>query len=172
MDENFSTPPKDKAELIRRIRAARKELEDTLRPMSAEELSRPGPDGGWSVLDHLIHLAEWRWKLLAMMQGRAGYEGLGIDAQTYQTAGLDGINAILHERNRRRPTAEVLTEFRRAHEVVLGAIERMDEADLQRVYDLADPTDTRRLIEGIIANTYGHDLEHLGWIREMLEEKK
>ncbi len=167
MDENFSTPPKDKAELIRRIQAAREELEDTIRPLSAEELVRSGPDGGWSVLDHLIHLAEWRWKLLAMIQGRAGYEGLGIDAQTYQTAGLDGINAILQERSRQRPAAEILAEFRRAHQVVLKAIERMEEADLQRVYDLTDPTDTTRLIEGIIANTYGHDLEHLGWIREL-----
>ncbi len=172
MDENFSTTPKDKAELIHRIDAARAELEDTIRPLSEEALGRPGPDGGWSVLDHLIHLAEWRWKLLAMMQGHAGYEGLGIDAQTYQTAGLDGINAILQERNRQRPATELLAEFRHAHQVVLEAIERMDEADLRRVYDLTDPSDTRLLIEGIIGNTYGHDLEHLGWIREMLEEKR
>jgi len=168
MEQSFSTPPEDKAELIRRIQAARTELEDAIGKLDQEEITRPGPDGGWSVLDHLIHLAEWRWKLLAMIQGRAGNEGLGIDAQTYQTAGLDGVNAILYERNRQRPTTEKLAEFRRAHEAVLEAIDQLDEASLQRAYDLTDPSDPRILLEGIIGNTYGHDLEHLGWIREII----
>lgn len=169
MSELQSVPPQDKAELLRRIKAARAELEAFLDTLSPEALAQPGPDGGWSALDHLAHLAEWRWKLLAMMQGRGGHEGLRIDIQTYQIAGLDGINAILYERNHPRPTAEKLADFREAHQTVLAAIEQMDEADLRRRYDMTDPTDTRLLVDGIIGNTYGHDLEHLEWIRELVK---
>lgn len=168
MNEPFSTPPKDKSELLHRIKAARAELEGYLAAQSPDTLAQPGPDGGWSALDHLAHLAGWRWKLLAMMRGHGGHVGLRIDAQTYQTAGLDGINAILYERNQPRPTAEKLADFHAAHAAVLAAIEQMDDADLQRRYDMTDPTDTRLLVDGIIGNTYGHDLEHLGWIRELL----
>jgi uncharacterized damage-inducible protein DinB len=166
MNERFSTPPKDKAELIHRIQEVRAELENFIGTLSSEALTQPGPDGGWSVLDHLIHLAEWRWKLLAMIQGRPGHEGLGIEKQTYETAGQDAVNAILYERNRQRPNAGKLAAYRESHEAVLEAIQQLHEADLQRVYDLTDPTDQRTLLEGIIGNTYGHDLEHLGWIKE------
>lgn len=168
MDNSFSTPPKDKAELVRRIQAARDELEDFLGQQSPEALAQPGPDGGWSVLDHLIHLAEWRWKQLALIQGQPGYRGLRIDAQTYETAGLDEVNAILYKRNRDLPSAKKLDEFNKAHAAVLEAIGRMDEADLQGPNNRSDPTDARSLLEGIIGNTYEHDLEHLGWIKEML----
>lgn len=168
MDDTFSTPPSDKAELIRRIQAARTELEDFLSKQEPEALALPGPDGGWSVLDHLVHLAEWRWKLLALIQGRAGYQGLRIDPQTYQTAGLDAVNAILYQRNQGRPGEEKLAEFHKAHAAVLEAIDRLAEADLRRPYDLTDPTDERILLDGIIGNTYEHDLEHLGWIKEIL----
>src|SRR5512138_1288107 len=110
MSVEYTHPPKDKAELISRIQAARAELEDFLGTLSPEALEKPGPDGGWSVLDHLVHLAEWRWKLLAMIQGRAGYEGLRIDEQTYHTADINQVNAILYQRNHSRPTAEKLAD--------------------------------------------------------------
>ncbi len=166
MNETSSTLPKDKAELVRRIQAARTELEDFIGTLSPEALAKPGPDGGWSVLDHLVHLAEWRWKQLALIQGRPGYEGLGIDKQTFATAGIDGVNAILYERNRQRSTAEKLKDFRESHQAMLDAVAQMDEAGLQRANDLTDPTDRRILLEGIIGNTYEHDLEHLVWIKE------
>jgi len=79
---------------------------------------------------------------------------------------VDEINAILYERKPPTPTAEKLADFRKGHEAVLEALDQLDEADLQRAYDLTDPTDKRSLLAGIIGNTYGHDLEHLGWIRE------
>ncbi|RPJ49437.1 MAG: ClbS/DfsB family four-helix bundle protein [Chloroflexi bacterium] len=166
METEFTSPPANKTELIRRIEGARAALEDYLGKLEPEALSRANVPGGWSILDHLIHLAEWRWKLMAMMAGRGGHEGLKIDAQIYQTVELDELNAILYERNRQRPAEEILLEFRRAHETVLAAIDRPDEADLQRAYDLTAPADTRRLLEGIIGNTYEHDLEHLAWIKE------
>lgn len=160
--------PRTKADLIERIQQARADLDALVGPLSEAELSQPGPDGGWAVRDHLMHLAEWRWKLLAMMRGRPGYEGLQIDPQTYATAGVDRINAILYERNQPRGTAEILADYHRAHQTVLEAIQQMDESDLRRPYDLTDYSDPRLLMAGIAGNTYEHDAEHLGWIRELL----
>lgn len=169
MNTTYSTPPQSKAELIKRIRASRALVEELIQSIPTVILLQAGPDGGWSIQDHLAHLSEWCWKLLAMIRGRPGYEGLRVDAETDQTAGLDGINAILYERNRGRGTDEVLADFRRAHAEVLVAVEQLDEADLSRAYDLTDPTDPRQLLEGIIGNTYGHDLEHLAYIHAILD---
>jgi hypothetical protein len=157
----------NKAELIARIQLAREELEEVLLGLSPADLARPGPEGGWAVQDHLAHLAEWRWKLLAMMNGRPGYEGLQISAEQY-SAGLDPINALLYERNQARSTEDILANFRRAHQAVLDALAPMTDADLKCAYDLTDPTDERSLLEGIIGNTYAHDLEHLAWIQAIL----
>lgn len=164
------TSPRNKTELVERINAARAALDGTLSGLSDEALTRPGTGGGWSVKDHLAHLNQWRWKLLAMIEGRPPHQALGIDQATY-AAGLDAINARLYERDRDRPLAEILAESRRAHQAVLDAIAGMEEADLSRAYNLDDPTDSRILLEGIAGNTYEHDLEHRQWIIENLPKE-
>jgi len=42
MNESFSSPPKDKAELVRRIQAARTELEDFIGTLSRKGWPNPG----------------------------------------------------------------------------------------------------------------------------------
>jgi hypothetical protein len=169
--DNPSTYP-SKSELLADIRAARAELEALIAPLSPQALSRPGPDGGWSIQDHLIHLAEWRWKLLAMINGRSGNEGLHIDEQVYHSGDFDAINDLLYRRNRARSTEDLLTEFRRAHAEVIRAIEQLPEVGLLRAYDLTLPGDTRPLVAGILGNTSDHDREHIEWIKEMLKPQK
>lgn len=34
---------------------------------------------------------------------------------------------------------------------------------------MTDLSDTRLLVDGVIGNTYSHDLEPLGWIREQAQ---
>jgi hypothetical protein len=160
--------PQNKGELIERMRQARAALEHTISSLSNEELIRPGADGGWSVKDHLAHLAAWARKVLAIMQGRPAYEGLQVDEMTYRETDLDGLNAILYEHARNRSLADVLADFRQTHRDMLIAVEGLSEADLAKPYVPDDPTDSRRLVDGIISNSYEHDLEHQGWIEELL----
>ena len=86
------TNPKSKAELLMRIRVARSELDLTVAGLDEAALAAPGPEG-WSVKDHLAHLAAWARKVLANMDGRTGPEVLGVPADVYKRGDWIEINA-------------------------------------------------------------------------------
>lgn len=165
----FQLTAQDKAELMERIHASWAALVQTIGRLSDAQVTAPGPDGGWSVKDHLAHVTAWEQKLLAMVGGRPAHEGLQLDEATYLATDLDGMNAIIYERARELSLPEVLAAFRRSHEQVVAALEGLTEADLARPYTPGDPTDTRRLVDGIVGNTYEHYLEHQGWIEALIE---
>jgi|SRR5581483_11523754 uncharacterized protein (TIGR03083 family) len=165
---NDSTP-QQRDELLERIRSSRAALDGVVGQLSEAQLTTPGPDGGWAVKDHLAHLAAWEQKMLAMVRGRPGYEGLQLDAATYASSDLDQLNAILHERFKALSAADALAESRRSYAQVLAVVEQLSPAELGARYAPADdPEDARRMIDGIVDNTYGHYDEHRAAIEEII----
>jgi uncharacterized damage-inducible protein DinB len=166
----FPPAPESKAELMERIRRERGALERVLNGLSDDDYAALGPDG-WSVKDHLAHLAAWERKQLALMRGRPPHEGLGVDEETYRSDDVDRVNAQVHERNRDLALPEVLDALRSAFDEMVSALEGMSEADLQRPNNPNDPEDTRDLLEGVTGNTYEHDMEHRAWIEALLARR-
>jgi uncharacterized protein (TIGR03083 family) len=164
-----SPVPRDKAELLTRIREARAALDRTVDRLGEAQLTTPGPDG-WSGKDHLAHLAAWEGKIVAVMEGRPAHEGLGLDEAAYRGANIDEINAHLHERDRDRPLPDVLAAFRRTHGRLLTALEALPEAELTRPYESADAGDV--LADGIAGNTYEHYEEHQATIEALAAQRR
>ena len=151
--------PKNKAELLQRIRTARAELERTLTGLDDAALSAPGPEG-WSVKDHLAHLAAWGRKVLSNMDGRKSTEALGVPEAVYQSGDWVAINEIVRAPDKDRPAAEIVAEYRRVHTDLLQRLEALPEIELY------GPDDSLR--NNIAGNTYGHDEEHRPWIETVL----
>ena len=164
-----SPVPREKGQLLTRIREARAALDRTVDRLSEAQLTARGPDG-WSGKDHLAHLAAWEGKIVAVMEGRPAHEGLGLDEATYRGANIDEINAHLHERARARPLPDVLAAFRRTHERLLVALEALPEAELTRPYQSADAGDV--LADGIAGNTYEHYEEHRAAIEALAAPRR
>ncbi len=161
--------PPNMAELLARIGQSRAALEHLVAPLDEHRLSAPGGDG-WSIKDHLAHLAVWQQSLLALLEGRDREAAIGIHTGDDDDAGdVDALNAVLHARRRDRPLPEVLAEFRRSQQQVLTALERLSDADLAKPYAHYQPEDDdqRPVIGWIIGNTYGHEEEHLPAIRAL-----
>jgi uncharacterized protein (TIGR03083 family) len=165
---NNDITPQQQAELLDRIRSSRASLDQAVGQLSERQLASPGPDGGWAVKDHLAHLAAWEHKLLAMIQGQPGYVGLQVDAATYEQSDIDGLNAILHERFKALSPAAALAESRQSYEQLMATIEGLSAADLGAPYAPGDPDDDRRIIDGIIDNTYDHYDEHRAAIEQII----
>ena len=161
-----------KAELMERIDRARAALEDAIGGASTERLTAPGDDG-WSVKDHLAHLAAWRHSLLALLEGRPRHAAMGVDRVTYETAGEEGVNAFLYERDKDRPLDEVLAAFRGTHVQVLAALAPLSDLDLLRPYSHFQPDEPPfnpdPVVGWIEGNTFEHDEEHLGYIERLLD---
>ena len=156
-----------KPALVAQIHSARADLEALLATLDEAALTAPRA-GDWSIKDHLAHLSAWRRKVIGQLAGGTAWAGLGLDETAYRAAdGFDALNDVLYHRDRDQSLGEVLAEFRRSHADLLAAVESAAEADLARPHNPANP-DGGRVADNVIGNSYEHDAEHGGWIREYL----
>lgn len=177
MDETSgpATPPRprDKAELLSRMRRSRAVLEETIGRLSEAQLTAPGPNGGWSAKDHLAHLTAWEQGMVALLQQRPRYPAMGLDEAAMQGADEERINAMLYARGKERSLAEALATFRASSRQVIEAVAGLTDVDLFRTYSYFQPDEPgedsgRPIIAWIIGNTYEHYDEHRAWIEELI----
>jgi len=157
---NDSTPAEvagTRSALLGGIARSWQELQDVVRDLDERRLSAPGPDG-WSVKDHLTHLARWEQYLLATIEDRDAVAALGLPADQERTE--TAVNAALHRLDAGRSPEEAQRLLVEAHVQVLAGLEALDEAGLQ--HHLAH-------IEG---NTSGHFDEHRAWIAGLLTTQR
>lgn len=167
----FNALPNNKAELLERIHQARSELEKLLEGLSEAQLTKPGPDGGWSIKDHQAHIATWEKYLVALLNGRPSHEGFGLDKASYDAAqNTDELNALLDQRNKKLGLSEVQTLFKQAHAEVVLAISKLSDEELFKTitYFQPDDPDERQILPKIVGDTYGHYLEHFEWIEPLI----
>ncbi len=153
--------PRDKAGLLSRIDRAWAALEESFAGLSEAQLTAPGPEG-WSVKDHLAHIATWeRILLVAHLQGRSFAEAAGMDdataKATEEMTAETGLNDWFLQRDRGRPLADVLADVRETHARLLEALEDAEFAAL------------RERMGHVIGNTYEHYDEHRAIIRALVQ---
>jgi hypothetical protein len=130
---------------------------------------RPGDqvrqlEGGWSVAEHVAHLASWEQLALAVLNGDQPYEAMGITAEDWQ-GDTDGINAALHRKHAGVSFEDARGAWQQVHASLVAAIEASTDEELSRPLGAGAEDKVSDLIEG---NTFGHYEEHAGWIREQL----
>jgi hypothetical protein len=167
--------PQSKAELMERIHRSRAALEGLISTLSEAQMIAPGGTDGWSVKDHLAHLTAWYGSLLALLEGRPRHEPMAMDKANYDAADTDGINQHIYQRNRDRSLADVLADYRRADQQVLGALDRLIDEDIFLPYSHfqpdAPPYNPNPVIGWIIGNTCEHVDEHIGWIQALIDSE-
>lgn len=162
----------DMDELNRRIGVAWAALQDAIEGLDERQLSEIRDANGWAIKDHLMNLAPWQRSIVAALQRRPRYEGLGISGQQWQDLDVDGINAILFERYHDLPASEVLATLRSQHQQTLDVLAGFTWDDVLLPYNhyLQDETDERfndPILYWIMGNTAGHYDEHREWIEAL-----
>ena len=153
-----------KETLLARIRDGYNMFASLLRGIRPGDQARPLDDGGWSVAEHVAHLASWEQLALAVLTGGQPYEAMGISAEEWQQD-TDGINDALQRKHAGIAFDAARSLHQEVHASLMAAIEASTDAELLRPLG-AGETDTVRDL--IAANTYEHYDEHAGWIREKL----
>jgi hypothetical protein len=156
----------DKAELISSIRRDRAALEALVSSLGEARLTTRESDAGWSVKDHLSHVAAWERMIIAHLRDGSDADVAGMDAAAYATPTLDELNDLIYHRSRDRGVAETLREFREAHRAIVSFIAEMPEERLATLYWDDDPS-ARQVLDKIAGDTYLHYREHAGWISEL-----
>src|SRR5262252_9169209 len=138
-----------RAELIDRVQRSWDELHAAVDGLDDRQLDATGPDGGWSVKDHLVHLERWEAYLLAELGGRDGRPELGL-AEGAESPGTDAINDAIQRRHADTPVAEVRRQMNDTHARVTELLRTLDTAVLERQ------------LKRIVGNTHEHVDEHAG----------
>jgi uncharacterized damage-inducible protein DinB len=132
-------------------------------------LSRAGADG-WTVKDHLAHIAAWEHSLLALIEGQDRERAMGLSAPV---EGIDNVNEAIRKLHETDTPDEALGYFSDSHARLMAALGKLSDADLQRPYSHYQPTDPdekRPVVAWVAGNTYEHYAEHIDWINHLLSE--
>jgi len=151
--------PKNTPELLSEIEREWLELQKAIKKLTNEQMTIPD-SGGWSPKDNLAHLAAWMHIMCeADLNKKPLHEVMGMDAATLAGLDEDGENAILFERYRNLPTAEVLTWLDSTYARVLETLKKTPFADLMKPIRDTDP-EKRPVIRSVLGNTSEHFVEH------------
>ncbi|MCL4879266.1 MAG: maleylpyruvate isomerase N-terminal domain-containing protein [Anaerolineae bacterium] len=154
-----------KTELLAAIDRGWNDLNTYIQSLTEAQITQPTDAAGWTVKDHLMHLAVWEDGILALLEKQSRRERMGINAAMWAKFDFDEMNAAIQQRHRDKPLAEVLQAHRGIHQRLVDQIQAAVEEDLHRPTSYFDPEGSDSpLIDKIMGNTFGHYEEHIPWM--------
>jgi hypothetical protein len=172
--EPDETQPQTTEELVGRIANGWAALHQRIASLTPARLTAPGSDGGWSVKDHLAHLATWEGMLIALLEGEPIHAAFGLSRAEYDALeSTDALNAVIAGQNSGKSLNEVLQWREETHARLVTKIGALADEDLSKPITFFQPDDPngpdeRPVLVKIIGDTYGHYAEHLPWIEAIL----
>ncbi len=157
-------------ELLRRLHHAKSAVIHALHDYSVEQMTQLRDHAGWTIKDHLDHLAVWEEGIAALLEKQPRYEAMGVDRATVLSASEDELNAIMRERVASSTLDGTLAALRASHEHLRHTVENLSDDDLMRGYSYFQPNDPgedsgKPIVAWIVGNSNEHYLEHLPWIQ-------
>jgi hypothetical protein len=162
-----------KTELLAAIERSWQALNTTLGRLSETQRTAVRDAQGWSVKDHVIHIAVWERSAIFMLQGRPRHLAVGVEESLFATGSDDDVNAVIYQQHRDLPWDQALAQLRAAHEQLVALVQPLTDADLLqpcRHYLPAAPIrgDGPLAITVIASNSAEHYVEHLAWIETLV----
>lgn len=146
--------PEDQEQLLRSYRQTREALLAAIDGLTDDALTAPTLDG-WSVKDHLAHIATWdEIRAAEVLRISAGHES------AWRMSGEqdNGYNDIAYDLRRNLSLEQVRWELATTHQRLLDAIASATDRGLDAsLYGEA----------GLVS---GHEAEHVGWIKRWRSE--
>ena len=153
-------------ELLKRMQDGWNNFQAYLKTLSDEQMTKPVDDVGWTVKDHLVHLAACEDGIAALLSGNSGWERMNVDQATWDGGDFDKINAVIQSKYKNKPLSEVRKLLEDAHQRLVEGVQKLSDQDLERPYRSFDAKSTSEnpVYGSIIGNSYGHYEEHKPWI--------
>lgn len=163
-----------KTVLLQRIEEGRLALAETINRLSEAECLRPD-EHGWSIKDHLAHLAAWEMGIVALLRRQPRWAAMGLDEATLAGLHEAGLNDYLYRLHRDRPMPEVLANLEAVQRQMAATLAGLSDEDLRRPYTHYQPGQTgdnwnRPVLDWIVGNTYEHYAEHKSWIERFVNK--
>jgi hypothetical protein len=170
------TPAMDGALVLERVQRCWAALDEFLGGLTDAQMGSAGPDG-WTVKDHLAHIAAWNLSLAALLERRHRQAAMGLEG--FSTTDWDGQNEVLLARYRGLVADEVRALLLGSCLLVVDALRGLGDADLMHPYKEFQPHDQRTSFPTsdhpvwlwVVGSTEMHVDEHLEYIRSITESR-
>jgi hypothetical protein len=165
--------PTTKSEFEEHLQDAWTQLRETLDALTEEQMTERTDAVGWTVKDHLAHLAVWEQGITALLKRESRYPAMGVDVATVQRMNEWGVlNQILRVQHQSAGLADVRDRLRKTQDELAAVVASLEPGDLLRTYshfqpDEPGPDTGEPVLRWVIGNSGGHYLEHLPWIRQL-----
>lgn len=161
-----------KAELIRAIEHTWPALNTALDRLTPSQLMRKDGEG-WTVKDHVTHMAAWERSVVFLLQGKPRHEGLHVDEAIYN-AGVEQVNIVVQQQHADLSWNDTLAQLRDVHQQMMTLLDALSDADLQQPYrhylpDEPGDDDGRPVLNIVCGDTADHFREHQGWIESLVQ---
>ncbi|HEX6292237.1 MAG TPA: ClbS/DfsB family four-helix bundle protein [Herpetosiphonaceae bacterium] len=146
--------------------------------LSDDDLLIPHDDAGWSVRDHLTHLAVWADGIAALLRrdDRWAAMGLVLDPADDTEPEYDVLNAQIQRQHHHLTPAAARAQLVAAHERVAAAVDALADSDLSAPYEHFVAPFTGQegslIYEYILGNTAHHYDEHTPWIIAIVQGER
>jgi len=159
------------AELVAAIDSSWEDLLSFLHAVSPTHASTRD-DNGWTVKDHVTHMAVWEDSVAVLFRGGLRHEALGIDETFYTASSFDEINEVIKEGFKAVPLTQAIRQLEQVHRELMTGVKALSEGDLKAAvrdyFAQAPRTDDRPMMTFVYDNTADHFTEHLQWMRELI----
>ena len=155
------------------------ELDAYVATLSPADLAGPVDAAGWTIKDHIAHLADWQAGISALLRKKDRWAAMGYrPGQNAPDISFDELNAALHARHTGKSAAQVLAYFKRTRKRFDAVFSTLSSADLKRPYAWYDPA--KRFVrdpslpvsEWLDGDTWAHYPEHIGWMKQILVDDR
>lgn len=163
----------NKSELLNRINNSWTNLWTFINGLTEAQMTIPADAAGWTVKDHLSHLAAWEDSISILFNSQLCQERMGIDADIWRADDIDAINDVIYQHEKDKPLVEVLNTMKSNHARIIAQLEALSEVDLQKpMPDVQrDSWVNRPISDWIISDTYEHYDEHLPWMDRIAHQR-
>ena len=154
-------------QLLEAMHSARSNWEALLAEAGAARLTEPGVEGNWSLKDIIAHITYFEtWatdNIIAFRRGepqpQAEYKGLSIDEE----------NALIYERQRSFPLADVLCGSQISFQRSIEAVQGLRDADLYDPEFTRIPNADFTVYDLVAGDTFEHYTDHGTSVRAWLD---
>jgi hypothetical protein len=160
-------------ELVIAIERAWRPYQEYIRGLSPELLDGPTDDAGWTVKDHITHVAAWEGGIRALLQGDPRHEGMGISEEDLALDDEDQINERIRQAHAGMTAEDVVEESVLRHEGFIMELEALPEEAVYRKrseFTKQDDPEGKFFGEWVWGNSGAHFREHLAAIRHILND--
>ena len=162
-----------KTELLAKTQASWDVLNAYVATLTDAQLTQLTDAAGWTVKDHLVHLAVWEDGVWALLNKQDRPAEMGVDVATWKRWNFDEINGLIQRQHKDKSWAQVEQKRQASHQRFVAQIEAASEPDLARpVRDFqANSTSSTPIIDVVTGDAYSHYVSHLPWIKAIVERE-